>query len=48
MEIPSSSTDEEATETLNKIQADTDSQEFIKIAQRVREGLKTGHKDEVL
>ena len=25
-----------------------DSQEFIKIAQRVREGLKTGHKDEVL
>ena len=24
-----------------------DSQEFIKIAQRVREGLKTGHKDEV-
>ena len=25
-----------------------DSQEFIKIAQRVREGLKSGHKDEVL
>ena len=25
-----------------------DSQEFIKIAQRVREGLKSGHQDEVL
>tara|TARA_A100001011_G_scaffold380835_1_gene448626 strand:- start:334 stop:1107 length:774 start_codon:yes stop_codon:yes gene_type:complete len=38
------------TSTLpNKRELDIrDSQEFIKIAQRVREGLKTGHKDEVL